>query len=163
MIQQNSQVLGYIPSLLQSKCPRCRTGDLFIYKSAYHQKFLQMHEQCLVCGQPTEIEPHFYYGTGYVSYALAVAVSVASFVAWWVIIGFSLQDQRFFWWMGFNAVLLLALQPPLMRLSRTIWLSFFVKYKKRSSRMLKRKRILGNWCGRTMDKRPWNFFAAHCV
>ena len=56
-----------------------------------------MNDTCPVCGQPFCLEPDFYYGTGYVSYALAVAVSVASFIAWWVIVGLSLQDNRFFW------------------------------------------------------------------
>jgi hypothetical protein len=87
-----------------------------------------MNETCPVCGQRTEIEPGFYYGTGYVSYALSIAVCVASFIAWWLIIGFSLHDSRFFWWLGFNAALLIGLQPWLMRLSRTLWLSWFVKY-----------------------------------
>jgi hypothetical protein len=87
-----------------------------------------MHDHCPVCGQPTEIETGFYYGTGYVSYALTVAFSVASFIAWWVIIGFSLDDTRFFWWMGINAVVLVLLQPLIMRLSRSLWLSWFVKY-----------------------------------
>lgn len=87
-----------------------------------------MHEKCPTCGQRLEVEPGFYYGTGYVSYALAVALSVASFVAWCVIIGISLNDNRFFWWMGCNAVLLIVLQPYLMRLSRAVWLSFFVRY-----------------------------------
>jgi len=75
-----------------------------------------------------EIEVGFYYGTSYVSYALTVALSAATCVAWWVIIGFSLQDSRFFMWMGFNIVALLLAQPYLMRLSRTLWLSFFVHY-----------------------------------
>lgn len=87
-----------------------------------------MHKNCPVCGQPTEIEVGFYYGTGYVSYALTVALSVASFVAWFMLIGMSVDDNRFFYWLGFNAVLLIVLQPYLMRLSRTIWLSFFVRY-----------------------------------
>jgi hypothetical protein len=47
-----------------------------------------------------------------------------------VIVGLSLHDNRFFWWIGWNAALLLVLQPYLMRLSRTVWLSFFVKYDK---------------------------------
>lgn len=119
---------AYIPSLVQLKCPRCRQGDMFVNKHSYSKNFRQMHTHCPVCGQPMEIEEGFYYGTGYVSYALAVAVSVASFVAWYAIIGMSLHDNRFFWWMGFNAVLLIVLQPYLMRLSRTIWLSFFVRY-----------------------------------
>jgi hypothetical protein len=33
-----------------------------------------------------------------------------------------------FYWLAFNAVLLIVLQPPLMRFSRTLWLSWFVKY-----------------------------------
>lgn len=117
-----------IASMLQLKCPRCREGAMFQRRRSYSRGFMQMNESCPVCGQPMEIEPSFYYGTGYVSYALAVAVSVASFVAWWVLIGFSFQDRRFFWWIGLNAALLVVLQPYLMRLSRTIWLAFFVKY-----------------------------------
>jgi hypothetical protein len=39
-----------------------------------------------------------------------------------------LDDNRVFWWIGFNALFLIVLQPWLMRLSRTVWLSFFVKY-----------------------------------
>ncbi|MGB3005277.1 MAG: DUF983 domain-containing protein, partial [Chitinophagaceae bacterium] len=76
----------------------------------------------------TEIEVGFYYGTSYVSYAMTVAISVASLVAWWVIIGLSINDNRFFYWLGFNAVLLLFLQPWLMRISRSLWISWFVKY-----------------------------------
>lgn len=87
-----------------------------------------MHRDCPECGQPTEIEVGFYYGTGYVSYALTVGLSVASFVAWYLFIGMSVDDNRFFYWLGFNAVLLIVLQPYFMRLSRTLWLSFFVKY-----------------------------------
>ncbi|HWB27640.1 MAG TPA: hypothetical protein VG738_19320 [Chitinophagaceae bacterium] len=89
-----------------------------------------MHEYCPVCGQKTEIETGFYVGTGYVSYSLTVAFSVATFVAWWVLIGFSLYDNRIFWWLGINSALMLLLQPYFMRLSRTIWLSFFVHFDK---------------------------------
>jgi hypothetical protein len=89
---------------------------------------MKMNERCPVCEQPMEIEVGFYYGTGYVSYVLAVALSVASLITWWAMIGISLNDNRFFGWMGFNAVLLIVLQPYLMRLSRAIWLSFFVRY-----------------------------------
>jgi hypothetical protein len=83
---------------------------------------------CSVCGQPTEIEVGFYYGTGYVSYALTVALTVSTLVAWWVLIGFSTNDNRFFWWMGSNALLLIILQPWIMRLSRSFWISWFVAY-----------------------------------
>ncbi len=87
-----------------------------------------MNESCPVCKQPTEIEVGFYYGTSYVSYALTVAFSVASFIAWWVLLGISIKDNSIFWWLGTNSVLLILLQPLFMRLSRSLWLSWFVKY-----------------------------------
>ena len=120
---------SYLMSVLTNKCPRCREGYIYESTNAYNlNKVVKMEERCPVCGQPTEIEVGFYYGTSYVSYALAVAVCVASFIAWWLIIGFSFEDSRFFWWLGFNAFLLIGIQPILMRLSRTLWLSWFVKY-----------------------------------
>lgn len=125
----NQKRPGYILSVLTNKCPRCREGHIYQVSNPYNlKKITSMKTRCDVCGQPTEIEVGFYYGTSYVSYALAVILCVVSFIAWWLIIGFSLSDSRFFWWLGFNAVLLIALQPILMRLSRTLWLSWFVKY-----------------------------------
>lgn len=123
----------YLPAIIKQKCPRCRSGNLFSNKNPYHLKeTLVMNESCPICGQKSEIEKGFYVGTGYVSYALTVAFSVATFLAWWVIIGFSLDDNRLFWWLGINAALMVGLQPYFMRLSRTVWLSFFVKYDKQS-------------------------------
>ena len=87
-----------------------------------------MNEKCPVCTQPTEIEVGFYYGTSYVSYALTVVFSGASYLAWWVTLGFSLYDNSIFYWLIFNGIALLLLQPYFMRLSRSLWLSWFVKY-----------------------------------
>ena len=87
-----------------------------------------MPERCPECSQPYELEVGFWYGTGYVSYVLSVALSVLTFVAWYVLIGMSVQDNRFFWWLGINIILLVILQPWLMRLRRVIYLYFFVRY-----------------------------------
>ncbi len=87
-----------------------------------------MPENCPVCEQPLEIEVGFYYGTGYVSYALTVALSVAVFVAYWVLLGISINDNSLFYYLGANMVILILLMPYIMRLSRSLWLSFFVKY-----------------------------------
>ena len=75
----------------------------------------------------TELEVGFYYGTSYVSYALTVAISVATFVAWLVLIGIS-TEMHLFYWLGANALILFLLQSRLMRLSRSLWISWFVKY-----------------------------------
>ena len=126
--QKHDEKPNLIISIFKNKCPRCRRGDMFQTKNPYGRSFMKMNERCPVCGQPLDMEPGFYYGTNMISYALAVLICVMTFFTWWATIGFSLKDNRFFWWMGINAFLLLALQPPLMRLSRTIWLAFFVRY-----------------------------------
>lgn len=116
-------------SILQNKCPRCRRGAMFQHGNPYQLKtVLRMNSHCPVCSQPLNMEPGFYYGTNMISYTLAVLFSVLTFVLWWLTIGFSLKDNRFFWWLGVNAALLVTLQPPLMRLSRAVWIYFFIKY-----------------------------------
>ena len=87
-----------------------------------------MNKTCPVCGQPTEIEVGFYYGTSYVSYALTVGISLVTFLAWFFLIGMSTSDNRLFFWLAFNAILLVFLQPWLMRVSRSLWISWFVKF-----------------------------------
>lgn len=120
---------NWLVSVCHTHCPRCRRGDMFKNTNPYRLKHtLDMRESCPVCGQQFDIEVGFYYGTSYVSYAFSVAISVASFIAWWVLVGFSLHDNRLFWWLGCNALLLVALQPVFMRLARTLWLNFFVGY-----------------------------------
>ena len=124
---------NYLWSTFNNKCPRCREGKLFVSSNPYNLSAItKMNERCPVCGQPTEIELGFYYGTGYVSYALTVAYFVSTFVAWKVLIGmtFDLDDNRIFYWMGTAIVLLLFTQPLIMRLSRSIWLGWFVSYNK---------------------------------
>jgi len=89
---------------------------------------MKMNDKCPVCKQVFDLEPGFYYGTSYVSYTFTIAIAIASFIVWWILIGISVNDNRIFYWLVVNAVILLLMQPLLMRLSRTIWLAFFVKY-----------------------------------
>ena len=120
---------SYIASVLSCRCPRCREGKLFKNSvSISLKKNMAMNEKCPVCGQATDIEVGFYYGTGYVSYLVALVISAICFALWWIIIGFSFTDNRFMWWIIANSVMLLLLQPWLMRLSRSLWISWFVRY-----------------------------------
>jgi len=98
------------------------------YKSLKLSSIFSMPDNCPVCNQKYDLEDGFWFGTGYVSYALAVAVSMTTFVAWLVLIGVSVDDNRIFWWLGFNILFLVVIQPWLMRLSRVIYMRFFVKY-----------------------------------
>lgn len=123
---------GYFWSILTMRCPRCRKGKMFPdsnpYKSLRLSAIFKMYDTCPVCNQKYDLEPGFWYGTGYVSYALAVAISATTFIAWWVLIGISFNDNRVLWWLLFNSISLVVLQPWMMRLSRVIYLYFFVHY-----------------------------------
>lgn len=89
-----------------------------------------MNEECPVCHQPTEIEVGFYTGAAYVAYALTVALAVSIFVAWYVLIGFTftIGDNRIFGCLATTIFGIVCLTPIILRLSRIIWLSFFVSY-----------------------------------
>lgn len=121
-------------SILSMHCPRCRRGSMFKNKHTYKKLTLShifdMYEECPVCHQFYSLEPGFWYGTGYVSYGLAVLISAISFIAWWFLIGISVNDNRVLYWVFLNAVLIILLQPWLMRISRVVYLYLFVKYNK---------------------------------
>ncbi len=114
------------------RCPRCRRGSMFSnnnpYKKLKLKHIFDMPENCPVCKQKFDLEVGFWYGTGYVSYALTTLLSGVTFVAWWILIGISVSDNRIFYWLILNTVLIIVLQPWLMRLSRVVYLYFFVSY-----------------------------------
>ena len=111
------------------KCPNCRKGNMFTNKSMFPLSgLLKMPERCPECGQKMEIEVGFYYGTGYVSYGLTVALLAICFVAYWVILGLSVTDNSIFYALGFSVAVAVVLQPWLMRISRVLYLYMFVKY-----------------------------------
>src|SRR5258705_10897889 len=92
IMNEEKKSRGYLSSVLSCRCPRCREGKLFQHPLSIRlKKNMLMNKECPVCGQATEIEVGFYYGTSYVSYVLTVALSIASLIAWWVIIGVSIN------------------------------------------------------------------------
>lgn len=147
----NDEKPNLVFSVLRCKCPRCRRGDMFQEKNSYKLKsFMKMNERCPVCSQPLDMEPGFYYGTNMVSYALAVLLSGVTFVLWLLIIGMT-PITHFVSWLVANAVLLVLLQPPLMRISRAVWIVFFIPYSPQWSQgdVIEPERVnkdqAGNW------------------
>lgn len=122
-----------IYSIFTMTCPRCQEGKLFVKKSAYVKGMTEMHKKCPHCGEPFEREPGFYYGAAYVSYALTIALWVAVLVALLVfdaigLINYSFMENPILF-LSLGIGLLLVLLPVLYRLSRAIWINFFVKYR----------------------------------
>ena len=59
-------------AVLNSKCPRCRRGKIFS-GTLYGFNLQRTNETCSHCHMRFEIEPGFFYGAMYVSYAFVVA------------------------------------------------------------------------------------------
>lgn len=84
-----------------------------------------MNERCSHCGLKFMIEPAFFYGAMYVSYAVGVAIATAAFVISYFFLNMNI-DYTF----GIIILSLVVTFPYVLRISRTIWLNIFVKYNK---------------------------------
>lgn len=115
-------------SVLKNKCPQCHEGDFFVHHCTMKlKKNLKIHEKCEVCGLKYMIEPSFFYGAMYVSYALTVAMAVAIFVIGYLLhLGLMASFIAIF-------VLLIAFNPLIMRASRLLYINMFVHFRKRST------------------------------
>jgi len=93
-------------------------------------ELMKMPEKCPVCGQLMDIQPGFYFGSAYVSYALCIALCAFNFIWFALLIGISIDDNSTYWSLGITVVMLILLQPWIMRMSRVLFLNMFVKYDK---------------------------------
>jgi hypothetical protein len=71
------------------------------------------------------MEPSFFFGAMYVSYAVGIAFSVAAFIITYFFFGGGLTAS-------FLAIIgtLIIFMPVIIRLSRNIWINMFLHYKK---------------------------------
>lgn len=113
-------------SILTGSCPKCQEESMYQDKNPYHLKnVFKMHETCSHCGTRYKIEPSFFYGAMYVSYAVGIAFGVAAFIVSYLFLGTNLKTS-------FIAIIatLIVFMPLIMRLSRNIWINFFINYDK---------------------------------
>lgn len=113
-----------IYSMLTGCCPKCHQESMYSTKNAYIlSETLKVNERCSHCNTKYRIEPSFFYGAMYVSYAVGVAFGVAAFVISYLIFETSLTTT-------FIAIVgtLILFMPIIMRLSRNIWINMFMSY-----------------------------------
>jgi len=113
-------------SILKGACPKCHNESMYINKNAYAlSETLKMHERCSHCNTKYKIEPSFFYGSMYVSYAVGIAFAVAAFVISYIFLGTGLKT-------AFIAIVgtMVVFFPIILRLSRNIWINFFMQYDK---------------------------------
>ena len=61
-------------AMINARCPQCHEGRLFKYKWWNLLNFTKMHENCPHCDLRYEVEPGFFYGAMYISYAFTVGI-----------------------------------------------------------------------------------------
>jgi uncharacterized protein (DUF983 family) len=111
-------------SILFLKCPRCHEGA-FLQNHPYKLSSInKVREECPQCSLKYKIEPSFYYGSMYVSYAVGVAVAVAVYVLI-LLFGLDLGLAGIF---GSIVGALVVLMPYIGAVSKSIWANFFFKY-----------------------------------
>ena len=113
-------------SIFTGACPKCHQESMYENKNPYAlSDVLKIKENCSQCNTKYRIEPSFFYGSMYVSYAVGIAFAVAAFVISYLIIGSNLMT-------AFIAIVitLVVFGPIIMRLSRNIWINMFMHYDK---------------------------------
>jgi uncharacterized protein (DUF983 family) len=111
-------------SIVNFKCPRCHLGELFIVRNPYNlKKMLDMPAQCPVCNQDFKMEPGFYSGALWASYPIVVVLMIVFWALFDVLFSQSITTNFLV-----VSLVVLILQPIVMRVGRAIWINLFVKY-----------------------------------
>ena len=117
-------------SILTGSCPNCQYESMYVDKNPLHLgNVLKMNENCSHCGLKYQIEPSFFYGAMYVSYALNVAVGVAAFIISHIFIGLNLVQS-------FIAIIvtLIITFPFVLRWARNSYINMFISYDPNASK-----------------------------
>ena len=114
-------------SVLYNYCPKCHIGKFWPVNNPY-RNILVMNNgdigSCKNCNFKYEMEPGFWYGAMYVSYAITVFIAM---LVWFII--HSINDEIDLLIQIFTISLsLIFLFPVVYFLSRLIWINFFVSY-----------------------------------
>lgn len=113
-------------SVLKLKCPKCQEGDLFVDENPYHfRKCLLMNERCLECNQDFQIEPGFYYGSIWMSYPIVVLLTITITSIFYLYLKWDL-----IYFIFILSIVMLLLQPLILRWGRAMWLNIFVRFEK---------------------------------
>ena len=114
-------------SIVRCQCPTCRKGHVFQQKRIFPLKhLLKMNEHCPSCGQKFKGESNN--GPG-INYALTTIILFLNAAWYYPIFGMSYKDNSIFYFLGTSILVVMLLQPLLMRLSRVIYLYLILNIK----------------------------------
>lgn len=92
-------------------------------------KLFDMHERCSNCHTKYKMEPSFFFGAMYVSYAVGIAFAAPAFVLSYLLINLSLLTTFIV-----IVITLIVFLPIIVRLSRNIWINFFFSYDEKKAK-----------------------------
>ncbi|MBK8582320.1 MAG: DUF983 domain-containing protein [Flavobacteriales bacterium] len=116
-------------SILNFKCPYCHEGQFFVAHPYNLRRAGDLLDKCPKCQRRYTIEPGFYYGAMYVSYAMTVAVAVSI----WVAILVLNPEMDLDWQVGLIGAVMVLGAPLFYALSKITWANMFLEYKGPSS------------------------------
>ena len=111
-------------SILNFKCPFCHEGQFFQAHPYNLRRAGDLLERCPACQRKYSIEPGFYFGAMYVSYAITVALAVSM----WVAILVLAPDMELHWQVAMIGSVILIGAPIFYALSKIIWANMFFDY-----------------------------------
>lgn len=109
--------MSQLSDIISEKCPKCGEGQVFATKgNIFLFRMPKMNKSCPCCGHYFEKETGYFFGSMYVSYALAVAEMIGAYLIMQFFIKDFLQTVII---IGVLAVLLSTFN---FRLSRMLWI-----------------------------------------
>jgi len=115
-----------LPALFGMKCPSCRKTTVFLNKSYFPlDKCLALKDECEVCGQKMKSESN---NGGGINYALTMMLFFLNLLWYWPLFGLSYKDNSVYYYLISSTVIVVLLQPWLMRLSRMLYLYMYVAF-----------------------------------
>ncbi|WP_026262304.1 DUF983 domain-containing protein [Spirosoma panaciterrae] len=115
-----------LQAALSGLCPRCRKGKIFRKPFYSLRGFDDMYEHCPHCGLRYEVEPGYFIGAMYVSYAISGGVALVMGFLLFYLAG----DPEGWVYAAIIAPLMVVIAPINFRISRVIWLYYVagIKY-----------------------------------
>lgn len=104
--------------IVSNRCPRCKSGHVFKSNNLFSYKKVEMHKKCPQCELNFTKEPGFYWGSMYVSYALAMGEGALAYLIC-RLLGTDKFDPLNLW---IIIATMLVFSPYNYRLARLVWL-----------------------------------------
>ena len=111
-------------SICAFKCPKCLKGEFFESHPYNLRKIGEVKTHCPKCKTNYILEPGFYFGAMYVSYALGVGV----FVLIWLLCDSIFHDDSVWITISIISGSIFLLSPLMFSLSKIIWANIFIHY-----------------------------------